>query len=292
MSAIDWSDPESAGELVVRQALEEDRAFDDPATSALGPAAFRTSVCSVSAREPTVVAGWFLLEKAFEFLSRGPGDDEVAFRQLIPEGKRVEGGRAIGTVTGPAHILLRGERVGLNLLCRLSGIASLTRMYVDAVTGTGVEVLDTRKTTPCLRALEKYAVRMGGGVNHRMDLSGMAMIKDNHLAVLGGADHLGTVMERLRRKQLPVEIEVDSIPQLRRVLDEKPDRILLDNMDVSELREAVGICAGTGVYLEASGGITLDNIRQYAETGVDGISCGALTHSARSADIGLDWERA
>lgn len=289
-STVDWSDPESAGEMVVRQALEEDRAFDDATTSALGRPAFRMGVCRVSAREPMVPAGWFLLESVFRMLSRVFGEDGVVCRQIVPDGDRVDGGDTLGTVTGSAHIVLRGERVALNLLCRLSGIATLTRRYVEAVRGTGVEVLDTRKTTPSLRALEKYAVRMGGGVNHRMDLSEMAMIKDNHLAVLGGTDGLGAVMDRLRSLGVPVEVEVDGIHQLRHALRERPDRILLDNMGVPELREAVGICEGTGVYLEASGGITLDNIRAYAETGVDGISCGALTHSAPSADIGFDWE--
>lgn len=288
--SVEWSDPISAGEFLVRLALEEDRVSDDSATNALGPAALKVSSCSVRAREPLVVAGWFVLDTVFRVLSRRSSDGAVECIQLTADGDTAGKGDQIGTVTGPAHILLRGERVALNLLCRLCGIASLTRRYVEQVDGTSVEVLDTRKTTPCLRALEKYAVRMGGGVNHRMDLAEMAMIKDNHLAVLGGADELEKVMNRLRGTGVPVEVEVDSIPQLKHALRERPGRILLDNMDLPELREAVSICSGRGIYLEASGGITLENIREYAETGVDGISCGALTHSAPSADIGFDWE--
>ncbi len=288
---IDWSDPVAVGEMITALALEEDQALRDAATSSLGKASDRISTCAVTAREKLVVAGWFLLEQVFSCLAGSFGTQEPVCRQYVADGKQAAAGGVIGSVEGPAHILLRGERVALNLICRLSGIATLTREFVRVVQGTGVDVIDTRKTTPCLRALEKYAVRMGGGVNHRFDLAEMAMIKDNHLAVVGGVGGLGEVMERLRAVKVPVEIEVDSLRQLEKALLEEPGRILLDNMGTEQLREAVKLSSGSGVYLEASGGITLDNIRRIAETGVNGISSGALTHSAPSADIGFDWGR-
>ncbi|MBN2587365.1 MAG: carboxylating nicotinate-nucleotide diphosphorylase [Candidatus Fermentibacteraceae bacterium] len=290
-SEVDWSDPVSVGEFITAMALEEDQALRDAATSSLGSSSHRESSCAVTAREELLVAGWFLLDQVFRSLAGSFGIRAPVCRQYVADGKQAETGAVIGSVEGPAHILLRGERVALNLLCRLSGIATLTREFVRAVRGTGVDVIDTRKTTPCLRALEKYAVRMGGGVNHRFDLAEMAMIKDNHLAFAGGVEGLGGIMERLRAVKVPVEIEVDSLRQLEKALAEKPGRILLDNMGTEQLREAVRLSAGSGVYLEASGGVTLDNIRSIAETGVNGISSGALTHSAPSADIGFDWGR-
>lgn len=288
---MDWTDPVSVGAFAVSCALREDRAEMDAATSSLGIFADEQSVCTVRAREPLVVAGWFLLEEVFSRLAEVSGCAAPRTSQLVPDGTEAGGGEAVGVIEGPAGLILRGERVALNLMCRLSGIASLTRKFVLAVEGTGVEVLDTRKTTPCLRALEKYAVRMGGGVNHRFNLAEMAMIKDNHLAVAGGADRLGEIMERLRKMDVPVEIEVDGLGQLETVLKERPRRILLDNMEAEELEEAVTISSGSGIYLEASGGITLDNVRRVAETGVDGISSGALTHSSPWSDIGFDWGR-
>lgn len=288
---VDWTDPVSVGAFAVSCALREDRAEMDSATSSLGPFAEQRSACTVRARETLVVAGWFLLEEVFSRLAEESECEAPENSQLVPEGTEAGEGEAVGIVEGPAGLILRGERVALNMMCRLSGIASLTRKYVLALKGTGVEVLDTRKTTPCLRALEKYAVRMGGGVNHRSNLAELAMIKDNHLAVAGGADRLGEMMERLRKMDVPVEIEVDDIGQLGAVLKERPRRILLDNMEPEELEAAVAVSAGSGIYLEASGGITLDNVRRVAETGVDGISSGALTHSSPWSDIGFDWGR-
>lgn len=288
---VDWTDPVSVGAFAVSCALREDRTEMDAATLSLGMFADEQSVCTVRAREALVVAGWFLLEEVFSRLAEGSGCEALKTSQLVPEGTEAGEGETVGIVEGPAGLILRGERVALNMMCRLSGIASLTRQYVLAVNGTGVEVLDTRKTTPCLRALEKYAVRMGGGVNHRSNLAELAMIKDNHLAVAGGADRLGEIMGRLRKMDVPVEIEVDGLGQLRAVLKERPRRILLDNMEPEELEEAVAISSGSGIYLEASGGITLGNVRRVAETGVDGISSGALTHSSPWSDIGFDWGR-
>lgn len=289
MVTVDWSDHVSVGLFIVRNALAEDRVKDDVTTSSLGIPADDESTCTVSAREELIAAGWFLVEQVFQELSVSLGWSVPKIHHQIPDGSRALPGDTIGRLYGSADLLLRGERVALNLLCRLSGIATITAEYVEAVKGTGVEILDTRKTTPCLRALEKYAVRAGGGVNHRFNLAELAMVKDNHIAVAGGAGELHSVILRIREKGIPIEIEVDSVDQLEEVLDEKPDRILLDNMGPATLAEAVRVASGSGIYLEASGGITLENIREVAGSGVDGISSGALTHSAASADIGFDW---
>ena len=289
METIDWSDHVSVGKFIVSNALDEDRVKDDVTTSSLGVPADDVSTCAVSAREELIAAGWFLVEQVYSELSVLLGMSVPRIQNIIPDGSRALPGDAIGRLYGSADLLLRGERVALNLLCRLSGIATLTAEYVKAVKGTGVEILDTRKTVPCLRALEKYAVRAGGGVNHRFNLAELAMVKDNHIAVAGGAGELHSVILRIREKGIPIEIEVDSVDQLRKVLDEKPERILLDNMEPAILVKAVRAASGSGIYLEASGGITLENIREVAGSGVDGISSGALTHSAASADIGFDW---
>ena len=289
MERIDWSDPVSAGRFIVRNALAEDRVMDDITTSSLGVLYGEESTCFASAREELITAGWFLVEQVFSELSILSGSSIPRIQNIIPDGSTASEGDRIGCLQGSADLLLRGERVALNLLCHLSGIATLTSKYVEIVKGTGVEILDTRKTTPCLRALEKYAVRTGGGVNHRFNLAELAMVKDNHIAVAGGSGELHSVILRIKEKGIPVEIEVDSIEQLKEVLDEKPDRILLDNMNPDTLAAAVRVASGSGIYLEASGGITLKNLREVAGTGIDGISSGALTHSAPSADIGFDW---
>lgn len=286
---VNWSDHVSAGWFVVRNALAEDRVKDDVTTSSLGIPADDESNCYVKAREELIVAGWFLLEQVFSELSATSDRSVPEIQQIISDGSRVLPGGSIGYLHGSADLLLRGERVALNLLCHLSGIATLTASYVEAVKGTGVEILDTRKTVPCLRALEKYAVRVGGGVNHRFNLAELAMVKDNHIAVAGDASKLHSIIRRIREKGVQIEVEVDSVTQLKEVLKEKPDRILLDNMNPEMLIEAVKAASGSGIYLEASGGITIENVRTVASTGVDGISSGALTHSAGSVDIGFDW---
>jgi nicotinate-nucleotide pyrophosphorylase (carboxylating) len=284
MDRIDWDSFQEIAGRIVEWALEEDAARSDVTSAALGGNGRRRSVCGAVAREELVVAGWPLVCATYRALAGG-----VELSQAVAEGGRAAPGTVIGTASGEAGRILMGERVALNLLCRMSGIATLTARYVSAVEGTGVEILDTRKTTPCHRVLERYAVRQGGGVNHRFDLSSMAMIKDNHIAAMGGIDRLGEVVEALRRDSTRVEIEVDSVEQLRRALEYRPDRILLDNMSPAALAEAVREASGSGCYLEASGGITLETVRIVAGTGVDGISIGGLTHSARSADIGFDW---
>ena len=287
--SVDWKDPVSTGRFLVDLALAEDAVTGDCATDALAGGALVEHSCMARAREQLVVAGWFLAGMVFERISELCGLDPVEVVQLIPEGSVAGAGETIGLVKGPAGAILRGERIVLNMLCRLSGVATLTGRYIREVSGTGVEILDTRKTTPCHRALERYAVRMGGGVNHRFDLAEMAMIKDNHIASTEGATGLADIMKRLRSAGHMVEIEVDSLKQLPAVLELAPDRILLDNMMPLELEKAVSIASGSCCYMEASGGISLDNLRRTAETGIDGISSGALTHSAAWADIGFDW---
>jgi nicotinate-nucleotide pyrophosphorylase (carboxylating) len=202
---------------------------------------------------------------------------------LAADGELVAAG-PIARVAGPARAVLTGERLALNLLGRLSGIATLTRRYVDAVDGTGATILDTRKTTPGLRDLEKHAVRCGGGTNHRFRLDDGVLIKDNHLRLVGS---LGQAVLEARGAGLPVEVECDTLAQVGEALDAGADRILLDNMSLRELREAVSLAAGAA-ELEASGGVTLDTVRAIAETGVDFISVGALTHSVRALDVSLE----
>lgn len=285
-SSIDYTDPMEAGRLLARTALLEDRAMEDAASGALGPSGELAVTCMVNAREEMVVAGVPMASLVFEEL---PWDTAVV--PLVSEGERVPRGTDIARIEGTASAVLRGERVFLNILGRMCGVATITALYVDLCRGTGVEVLDTRKTTPGMRALEKYAVRTGGGINHRFSLADMAMLKDNHLATAGGVESLLPVMERLRHTDIPVEIEVDTLAQLEVVLPLGPDRILLDNMSIEELGRAVEISRGTGIYLEASGGIDSTTVGAVAKTGVNGISAGALTHSVRCADIGLDWGR-
>jgi nicotinate-nucleotide pyrophosphorylase (carboxylating) len=199
------------------------------------------------------------------------------------EGDYVEPG-AVARVEGPARAVLTGERLALNLLGRLSGIATLTRRYVDAVAGTGVQILDTRKTTPGMRALEKHAVRCGGGCNHRLGLFDAVLIKDNHLRLAGS---IAEAVARARGTGVPVEVECDTLDQVREALAAGADGILLDNMTPAQLRDAVVVAAGRA-RLEASGGITLQTVRAAAESGVDVISIGALTHSSTSLDVSLE----
>jgi nicotinate-nucleotide pyrophosphorylase (carboxylating) len=231
-------------------------------------------------REPGVVCGLGVAEAVFRAL-----DPDLRFEPLVDEGTSVPGGTAVARVTGPERAILTGERTALNFLARLSGIATLTRRYVDAVAGTGAAILDTRKTTPGLRALEKHAVVTGGGRNHRFGLDDGVLVKDNHLRAAGS---VATAVERLRSATpLPVEVECDTLEQVSDALTAQADAILLDNMSLDELRAAVELARGRA-RLEASGGVTLDNVRAIAETGVDEISVGALTHSARSLDVSLE----
>lgn len=284
MCSLDWTDPSAVAELLIQNALAEDNALNDAASFALGEFGEIAVTCTVNSRENLVVAGIDLASIVFSCL---PG--EVHVEKFAGEGAEIRAGERMACINGPANSILRGERVFLNILGRLCGIATTTSEFVNLCAGTGVEILDTRKTTPGMRALEKYAVRIGGGTNHRFSLSDMAMLKDNHLAAIGGACNLSPVITRIRSMGIPVEVEVDSLEQLHYVVPLSPDRILLDNMSPEELKAAVSFTRDSAIYLEASGGITLETVRAVAETGVDGISVGMLTHSVRSSDIGLDW---
>lgn len=244
----------------------------------------RMATGNVIARQACVVAG---TEVAAEVLHRV--DESLRLEIISPDSSRLSPGDTILRIHGNAGSLLTAERTMLNFLQRLSGVATLTRQFVDAVAGTGVAILDTRKTTPGFRALEKAAVLAGGGSNHRMGLHDRVMIKDNHLAVGTHIADLQDGIDLAHQRGLPVEIEVDTLDQLSQVLQLRHiDYVLLDNMTPDTLRQAVQLNRGR-VHLEASGGITLHSVRQIAETGVDSISIGALTHSAPSVDIGLDF---
>jgi nicotinate-nucleotide pyrophosphorylase (carboxylating) len=235
-----------------------------------------------AARRPGVVAGLDCARLAFQLLDR-----TIAFEAALRDGDVLAPGTVLARVEGNARALLSAERTALNLLGRLSGIATLTGAYVAAVSGTGARIADTRKTTPGLRALEKHAVRCGGGTNHRFGLDDAILIKDNHVAACGG---IGPALERARAHAghlLSIEVEVDSLEQLEQALPHAPTAILLDNFDLDDLKTAVAMARGRTV-LEASGGVTLETVRAIAETGVDVISVGALTHSAPVLDIGLD----
>jgi nicotinate-nucleotide pyrophosphorylase (carboxylating) len=267
-------------ERVVRLALAEDVGEGDVTTEALVEPE-EVAAAELLLREPGVVCGVRVAEVVFRLL-----DPEVSFEVLVGDGEAVDDAPAsVARVTGAARAILTGERTALNFLGRLSGIATLTRRFVDAVDGTGVAVLDTRKTTPGLRVLEKHAVRCGGGVNHRLGLDDAILIKDNHLRLAGG---VRAAVERVHASDttLPVEVEAETLDDVREAREARADAILLDNMDVSTLRAAVALAGSART--EASGGITLENVRTVAETGVDSISIGALTHSARSLDVSLE----
>jgi nicotinate-nucleotide pyrophosphorylase (carboxylating) len=269
-------------EEVVARALAED----------LGPAGDVTTTATISAsamasadlvpRRPGVVAGLPIAAYVFQVVSAGRLRVEFG----AADGARVTSGEVIATVYGPVRDLLTAERTALNLLGHLSGIATLTRQWVDAVEGTGALIRDTRKTMPGLRALEKYAVRCGGGVNHRMSLSDAALVKDNHVAAAGGVVAAFDLV-RAAYPGLPLEVEVDTVEQAREVIDAGANLVLLDNMAPELMRAVVRYGSGR-VRLEASGGLALAGAREVAETGVDYLAVGALTHSAPVLDIGLD----
>ena len=266
-------------ERIVLAALAEDIGAGDVTTEAT-VAADAVGAAAILVKEPGVVCGLDAVEATFRAL-----DPEVGFEAFVRDGDAVEAPAVVAGVTGSQRAILTGERVALNFLGRLSGIATLTRGYVDAVSGTRAAVLDTRKTTPGLRALEKHAVAAGGGRNHRFGLDDAVLIKDNHLRAAGS---IAAAVELVRKaSDLPVEVECDTLDQVREALDASAEAILLDNMEPAELRDAVQL-AGGRARLEASGGVTLDTIREIAETGVDEISVGALTHSARSLDVSLE----
>jgi nicotinate-nucleotide pyrophosphorylase (carboxylating) len=272
-------------ERTVRAALEEDLGTAGDVTTDAIIAADAQSAAEIVARKAGVIAGLAVAEAAFRAL-----DGDVQFTRLVPDGAKVEAGASVARVTGKTRTLLSAERVALNFLYRLSGIATLTAAYVAAVEGTGARIVCTRKTIPGLRALEKYAVRTGGGVNHRFGLFDAVLVKDNHIAAAGGiAEALGRVRARVGHL-VKIEVEVDTLDQLREALTFKIDAVLLDNMDTATLTRAVALVEGR-VPVEASGGVTLETVREIALTGVDLISVGALTHSANGLDLALELRR-
>ena len=269
----------------VQRVLAEDLGIGGDVTSKATIADDARFTAEMNARQALVVAGIEIAGAFFRAL-----DKDVQIETLTNDGDRVEHGTTLMRISGSARSMLTAERSALNTLQHLSGIATMTRSYVDAIAGTGAVVIDTRKTIPGLRLLEKYAVRMGGAQNHRMRLDDGVLIKDNHVAVCGG------VAEAVRRAKaantgLQVQVEVDRIDQIEPALAAGADRLLLDNMDPAMLREAVKLVAGR-VPLEASGGVTLETIRFLAETGVNFISVGRITQSAPAVDIGLDYSLA
>jgi nicotinate-nucleotide pyrophosphorylase (carboxylating) len=273
--------PTAALDGVIDRALAEDAGRGDPTTEATVPQGLET-IASVVLRESGIVCG---LAVAFEVVRRL--DPDARMEVLVPEGTTVANAPATAArIRASARALLTAERTALNLLQRLSGIATATGRYVTAVEGTGAEVLDTRKTAPGLRALDKLAVACGGGTNHRPDLATAILIKDNHIALAGGVAQ-AVRAARAARPDLHVQAEADTLEQVREAIAAGADSVLLDNMPPERLREAVAIAAGR-VRLEASGGITLETVRAIAETGVDAISIGALTHSVRALDISLE----
>jgi nicotinate-nucleotide pyrophosphorylase (carboxylating) len=283
-SALEGGLPPLLVEQAVKTALAEDLGIaGDITTDAIVPPDAQGRA-EIVVRKAGVVAGLDLAEAAFKAL-----DAETKFARLVADGARVEGGVTVARVKGKARALLTAERTALNFLSRLSGIATLTSRYVSEVDGTRARIASTRKTTPGLRAFEKYAVRAGGGTSHRYGLYDAVLVKDNHIAAAGG---LADALEMLRAHVghlVKVEVEVDRLDQLKEALRFPIDAVLLDNMDVATLREAVAL-AGGRVLTEASGGVTLENVREIALTGVDLISVGALTHSPRNLDSSLELQ--
>jgi nicotinate-nucleotide pyrophosphorylase (carboxylating) len=270
-------------ERAVRAALGEDLGqAGDITTDPIIPAEAR-GAAEIVARQAGVVAGLDLAEASFKAL-----DADTMFERLVAEGAKVDAKTPVARIEARTRAILSAERVALNFLGRLSGIASLTARYVAAVEGTKARIACTRKTTPSLRAFEKYAVRAGGAVNHRFGLYDAVLVKDNHIAAAGG---LAEALTRLRARaghMVKIEVEVDNLAQLEQALGFPIDAVLLDNMDVPTLTKAVALVDGR-VLTEASGGVTLETVGKIAESGVDLISVGALTHSAQSLDLGLDW---
>jgi nicotinate-nucleotide pyrophosphorylase (carboxylating) len=270
---------------IIARALEEDIHTGDITTAALMVAPKRVDGYFV-AKESLVLAGIMVAGEVFRQL-----DHTVEYCPAYSDGTLVPAGAVIAKFAGDAALLLQGERVALNILQRMCGTASLTRRYVEAVSGTKVKIVDTRKTTPGLRVLEKYAVRVGGGINHRTGLYDGVLIKENHIAAAGG---ITLAVQRARAyipHTLKIEVETENLDQVREALAAGADIIMLDNMDLVTMGEAVRLI-GSRAQVEASGGVSLETVRQIAETGIDIISVGALTHSARSMDISMLLEGA
>ncbi|WIE74834.1 carboxylating nicotinate-nucleotide diphosphorylase [Curtobacterium sp. MCSS17_007] len=277
--------PPHALRRIVETALEEDAPWGDVTSETLIPVD-AVAAAVLAAREPGVLAGGGVFAAVMHAV-----DPSIHTELQLSDGAAFEAGQVLATVHGPARSVLRAERVGLNLVQRMSGVATATAQYVAAVAGTGTRIADTRKTTPGLRALERYAVRCGGGHNHRNSLSDAVLAKDNHLAVLlAGGTSIGDAVRDARRRlghTVHLEVEVDRIDQVDPVVAAGVDTIMLDNFTPEQLVEGVRLVAGRAV-VEASGGVSLETVGRIARTGVDVVSVGALTHSARALDLGLD----
>ena len=275
--------PEHLIGAAIEAALAEDLGLAGDITTNAIIATDSTSRAVIAARKPGRIAGLPLAEAAFRRL-----DPSIGFRVAVADGGDAEAGAVIAEISGNTRAILTAERVALNFLGHLSGIATATRSFAEAIRGTEAQICCTRKTTPGLRAFEKYAVRMGGGVNHRFGLFDAVLIKDNHIAAAGG---IGPAIERARQAVghlVKIEVEVDRLEQLEEALRHPIDAVLLDNMGLDQLRAAVAMAAGR-VVLEASGDVSLATVRHIAETGVTLISAGALTHSSPTLDVGLDF---
>lgn len=270
---------------IIRGALAEDAPWGDVTSEALLPAGARASA-ELVAREPGVLSGGTAFARTFEL-----ADPAVEAEIMVADGARIASGEVLARVEGPARSVLRAERVALNLVQRMSGIATATAAYVEAVAGTRARIVDTRKTAPGLRLLDRQAVRDGGGGNHRFSLSDAVLVKDNHLAVLAAAGiGAGDAIRRARAKlghTVHLEVEVDRLDQIEEVVAAGVDTIMLDNFGLDELRAGVALVAGRAL-VEASGGVSLTSVTGIAAAGVDIISVGALTHSVRALDLGLD----
>ena len=279
-------------ESVVRQTVLEDLAGGIDVTSVATVPATQRSIATFGSRASGCLAGVDIAAAVIDVVC---GAAASVFESMKSDGERVQPGDVIARVEAPTQLLLTAERTALNLMCHLSGIATSTAQWVDAIAGSSAVIRDTRKTTPGLRALEKYAVRCGGGQNHRMSLSDAALVKDNHIVAAGGVEEAFKKVREIA-SELPIEIEVDTIDQLRIALTAGADVVLLDNMSPDVMREAVAVAAehktstGRDVLLEASGGLTLERAKVVADTGVHFISVGALTHSSPILDIGLDLQ--
>lgn len=262
--------------------LKEDIGERDITTEAIVPEN-HTSKAIVLAKADGVVAGHIFAREIFKFLDR-----DIHYEELKQDSERVIKGDRVAVIAGKSRAILTGERVALNILQRLSGIATLTRSFVEAVEGTGVKILDTRKTSPGLRSMEKYAVKMGGGYNHRLNLSEMALIKENHIAI---AHSINEAVKRVRSQSNgPIEVEVRNMEELKEAMDASIDRIMLDNWDIESIKNAVSL-VNKRIPLEVSGNMTIEKAKEVAKTGVDFISVGAITHSFKSLDMTLLQER-
>ena len=273
---------ENVVERIIQDALDEDLGLGGDITS-YATIDENTRFSGVfSAREKIVVAGIDIAARVFFALS-----DDIVWKAEVSDGDMVKAGTKLAHVEGPAQVLLAGERTALNLLQHLSGIATITREYVDAIKGTNAVILDTRKTIPGLRDVAQYATRTGGATNHRMRLDDAVLIKDNHIAAAGGVE--AAIKSAQAQKLKPIEVECDTMDQVEQAINAGADTILLDNMGTDELSGAVKLIAGRA-KTEASGGVRLETVLAIAETGVDGVSIGRLTQSAPAVDIGLDWQ--